>query len=102
MRLPCPAPTEKLTLALTRGRSSDCHSMHTTEAQGIVIVKYKEVSRPSGRKVPAATRKLLSGAKRECTLENALALVCNFYRAGTLHCKRLEGNANKMQIKCKL
>ena len=67
MRLPCPAPTEKLTLALTRGRSWDCHSMQATEAQGIVIVKYKEVSRPSGRKVPAATRKLLSGAKRECT-----------------------------------
>ena len=43
--------------------------MQATEAQGIVIVivKYKEVSRPSGRKVPAATRKLLSGAKRECT-----------------------------------
>ena len=72
--------------------------MQATEAQGIVIVKYKEVSRPSGRKVPAATRKLLSGAKRECTLENALALVCSFYRAGTLRCKRLEENANKMQI----
>ena len=52
--------------------------MQATEAQGIVIVKYKKVSRPSGRKVPAATRKLLSGAKRECTLANALALVCNF------------------------
>ena len=72
--------------------------MQATEAQGIVIVIYKKVSRLSGRKVPAATRKLLSGAKRECTLENALALVCNFYRADTLRCKRLEENANKMQI----
>ena len=72
--------------------------MQATEAQGIVIVKYKEVSRPSGRKVPATTRKLLSGAKRECTLENALALVCSFYRADTLHCKRLEWNVSEMQI----
>ena len=72
--------------------------MQATEAQGIVIVKYKEVSRPSGRKVPAATRKLLSGAKRECTLENALPLVCNFYRADIFAAKGLKG----MQIKCKL
>ena len=72
--------------------------MQATETQGIVIVKYKKVSRPSGRKVPAATRKLLSGAKRDCPLENALALVCSFYRADTLHCKRLEWNVSEMQI----
>ena len=72
--------------------------MQATEALGVVIVKYKEVSRPSGRKVPAATRKLLSGAKRERTLENALALVCSFYRADIFAAKGLK----RMQIKCKL
>ena len=72
--------------------------MQATEAQGIVIVKYKKVSRPSGRKVPGATRKLLSGANVSALWKMhwpwfAISIELILFAAKGL---------KRMQIKCKL